>query len=83
MIFTHTYHLFVSQALVGLREAGKVRLPQQEFDDEKVRYHHRFLPFNVVVTPPPVSYHTFVTMTDLSNFPQVRHKKKYLKFVES
>lgn len=58
------------KAMVGLREAGKVRLPQQEFDDEKVRYHHRFLPFNVVVTPPPVNYNTFVTMTDLSNFPQ-------------
>ncbi|KAF2364702.1 NatC N(alpha)-terminal acetyltransferase Mak10 subunit [Trinorchestia longiramus] len=58
------------KAMVGLREAGKVHLPQQEFDDESVRYQHRFSPFKVVVTPPPVSYHTFITMTDLSNFPQ-------------
>lgn len=59
--------------MVGLREAGKVKLPIQEFDNEQVRYEHRFLPFSVVMTPPPVHYDQFLSMTDLSNFPQVGH----------
>ncbi|XP_027221499.1 N-alpha-acetyltransferase 35, NatC auxiliary subunit isoform X1 [Penaeus vannamei] len=58
------------KAMVGLREAGKVKLPIQEFDNEQVRYEHRFLPFSVVMTPPPVHYDQFLSMTDLSNFPQ-------------
>lgn len=57
--------------MLGLREAGKVKLPLQEFDSEQVRYEHRFLPFSVVMTPPPVHYDQFLSMTDLSNFPQV------------
>ncbi|XP_076029475.1 N-alpha-acetyltransferase 35 isoform X2 [Oratosquilla oratoria] len=58
------------KALVGLREAGKVKLPCQEFDSEQVRYEHRFLPFSAVMTPPPVHYDQFLSMTDLNNFPQ-------------
>ncbi|KAG7167158.1 N-alpha-acetyltransferase 35, NatC auxiliary subunit-like [Homarus americanus] len=58
------------KAMLGLREAGKVKLPLQEFDSEQVRYEHRFLPFSVVMTPPPVHYDQFLSMTDLSNFPQ-------------
>ncbi|XP_063879718.1 N-alpha-acetyltransferase 35, NatC auxiliary subunit-like isoform X1 [Scylla paramamosain] len=58
------------KAMLGLREAGKVKLPLQEFDSEQVRYEHRFLPFSVVMTPPPVHYDQFLSMTDLSNFSQ-------------
>lgn len=64
------------QAMIGLREAGKVKLPLQEFDSEQVRYEHRFLPFSVVMTPPPVHYDQFLSMTDLSNFSQVRPHKQ-------
>ena len=56
---------------MGLREARKVKVPLQEFDSEQVRYEHRFFPFHVVMTPPPVHYDQFLSMTDLSNFPQV------------
>ncbi|KAG0725073.1 N-alpha-acetyltransferase 35, NatC auxiliary subunit [Chionoecetes opilio] len=58
------------KAMLGLREAGKVKLPLQEFDSEQVRYEHRFLPFSVVMTPPPVHYDQFLSMTDLGNFSQ-------------
>lgn len=57
--------------MMGLRVAGKVTVPLAEFDNEEFRYEHRFMPFRVVMTPPPVHYEQFLLMTDLSNYPKV------------
>ena len=69
------------KAMLGLREAGKVRLPRQEFDSERVRFEHRFAAFAVVATPPPATYDTFTTITDLASFPQVCKTNLYIVFV--
>ena len=54
--------------LVGLQLDGKVSLPSSEFDCEETRYNHRFAPFGVLITPPPVHYSQFKEMTDLPNY---------------
>lgn len=42
---------------------GKIRRPRTEFDDERVRYEHRFAPLGQVLTPPLVPYIQFKEMT--------------------
>ncbi|XP_013389970.1 N-alpha-acetyltransferase 35, NatC auxiliary subunit [Lingula anatina] len=56
------------KALVGFNIDGKLKQPEVEFDSEEVRYNHRFAPFGVVGTPPPVHYTQFKDMTDLRRF---------------
>ena len=41
---------------------GKIRRPRTEFDDERVRYEHRFAPLGQVSTPPLVPYVQFKEM---------------------
>ena len=53
---------FPSQALVAFKLQGKIRQPHSEFDNEAVRYKHRFAPLSVL-TPPQVHYHEFCEMT--------------------
>ncbi|KAL4716548.1 hypothetical protein ACJJTC_010212 [Scirpophaga incertulas] len=50
------------KALVAFKLQGKIRQPQPEFDNEAVRYKHRFAPLSVL-TPPQVHYHEFCEMT--------------------
>ncbi|XP_046961065.1 N-alpha-acetyltransferase 35, NatC auxiliary subunit isoform X1 [Vanessa cardui] len=50
------------KALVAFKLQGKIRQPQSEFDNEAVRYKHRFAPLSVL-TPPQVHYHEFCEMT--------------------
>ncbi|XP_077456300.1 N-alpha-acetyltransferase 35, NatC auxiliary subunit [Stigmatopora argus] len=56
------------KTMVALDMDGKVRKPQFELDSERVRYKHRFAPFNSVVTPPPVHYIQFKEMSDLKKY---------------
>ncbi|KAI8438264.1 hypothetical protein MSG28_010859, partial [Choristoneura fumiferana] len=42
------------EALVAFKLQGKIRQPQSEFDNEAVRYKHRFAPLSVL-TPPQVT----------------------------
>ncbi|XP_076336394.1 N-alpha-acetyltransferase 35 isoform X2 [Tachypleus tridentatus] len=56
------------KAVAGFNLEGKLKRPCQEFDNEQVRYEHRFAPFNSVLTPPPVQYAQFKEMTDLTRF---------------
>lgn len=42
--------------LVGLREEGKTMVPDPRFDNEPVRYEHRFGPFGALLTPPLMPY---------------------------
>lgn len=44
------------QATIAFQRTGKINIPKSEFDCEKVRYEHRFLPFSSVHTPPPMQY---------------------------
>ncbi|XP_059048022.1 N-alpha-acetyltransferase 35, NatC auxiliary subunit isoform X2 [Achroia grisella] len=50
------------KALVAFKLQGKIRQPKSEFDNEAVRYKHRFAPLSVI-TPPQVRYHEFCEMT--------------------
>ncbi|XP_060805170.1 N-alpha-acetyltransferase 35, NatC auxiliary subunit isoform X1 [Amyelois transitella] len=50
------------KALVAFKLQGKIRQPQSEFDNEAVRYKHRFGALSVM-TPPQVQYHEFCELT--------------------
>lgn len=49
--------------MIGFQLENKIRSPYYEFDNEKVRYEHRFSAFNVLLTPPLVQYSEFYEMT--------------------
>ena len=51
------------QTCMGLQVEGRLQRPHAEFDNEQVRYEHRFWPFSAVVTPPPVQYGHYRHMT--------------------
>ncbi|OWR50381.1 MAK10 protein [Danaus plexippus plexippus] len=55
------------KALVAFKLQGKIRQPQSEFDNESVRYKHRFAPLSVL-SPPQVHYHEFCEMTQNLQF---------------
>ncbi|XP_072945563.1 N-alpha-acetyltransferase 35, NatC auxiliary subunit-like [Epargyreus clarus] len=50
------------KALVAFKLQGKIQQPLSKFDNEAVRYKHRFAPLSVL-TPPQVHYHEFCEMT--------------------
>ncbi|XP_050670988.1 N-alpha-acetyltransferase 35, NatC auxiliary subunit isoform X2 [Leptidea sinapis] len=50
------------KALVAFKLQGKIRQPMSQFDNEAVRYKHRFAPL-AVISPPQVHYHEFCEMT--------------------
>ena len=56
-----------SQAMVAMDLEGKIRRPRTEFDDERVRYEHRFAPLGQVSTPPLVPYVQFKEMTKVKH----------------
>ena len=45
---------------VGLRKDKKFLIPIESFDNECVRYEHRFAPFNNLLTPPSMPYSQFM-----------------------
>ena len=49
--------------MVAMDLEGKIRRPRTAFDDERVRYEHRFAPLGQVSTPPLVPYVQFKEMT--------------------
>jgi hypothetical protein len=53
------------KAVVGFSIHGKLRKPGFQFDNEQVRYEHRFAAFGSVLTPPPVQYVQFKEMSDM------------------
>lgn len=58
------------KAVSGFSIDGKLKHPRVKFDNERVRYEHRFAPFNSVLTPPSVPYTQFREMTDLTQYGQ-------------
>ncbi|KAL3227940.1 hypothetical protein MRX96_003877 [Rhipicephalus microplus] len=55
------------KTLAGFTLDGKLRRPCPEFDKEKVRYEHRFAPFNSILTPPPNARMLLDSLPDLSS----------------
>lgn len=55
---------------MGFRLEDKLMTPHPKFDNEQVRYEHRFAPFQNLLTPPPVVYSEFKDMTSLERFQQ-------------
>lgn len=51
--------IFECQALAGFTKDNRIPQPLSTFDNERVRYDHRFSPFFGLTTPPPVSYNQF------------------------
>lgn len=47
------------QALAGFTKDNRIPQPLSDFDNEQVRFEHRFAPFAGLITPPPVSYYQF------------------------
>merc|ERR1712141_455757 len=46
--------------LVSLKKDRKILIPVESFDNECVRYEHRFAPFNNLLTPPSMPYSQFM-----------------------
>ncbi|XP_076465149.1 N-alpha-acetyltransferase 35, NatC auxiliary subunit-like [Babylonia areolata] len=56
------------KAVMGLQLDGKMKQPNFKFDNEEVRFSHRFAPFTCVSTPPMVHYAQYKEMSDLSRY---------------
>uniref|UniRef100_H2ZHX8 N-alpha-acetyltransferase 35, NatC auxiliary subunit n=2 Tax=Ciona savignyi TaxID=51511 RepID=H2ZHX8_CIOSA len=56
------------KALLGFFLEGKMRTPDFSFDNEGIRYEHRFSPFISVGTPPFMPYKQFQEMTDVGQY---------------
>ncbi|XP_038078607.1 N-alpha-acetyltransferase 35, NatC auxiliary subunit-like isoform X1 [Patiria miniata] len=68
LAIAQSYQLLCSayyKAVVGFTMDGKLKRPNCMFDNEKVRFEHRFAAFSAVLTPPLVQYETFCEMTDI------------------
>lgn len=50
------------KSLTAFIKEDKISQPLPMFDNEKIRYEHRFAPFADLVTPPPISYFDFKRM---------------------
>lgn len=59
---------------------GKIRRPRPEFDNERVRYEHRFAPLAQVSTPPLVPYVQFKEMTKVR--PETAPKKNFKEVLQ-
>jgi hypothetical protein len=42
--------------IVGLKKEQKISLPNSSFDNECIRYDHRFAPFSNLLTPPSMPF---------------------------
>ena len=47
------------KVILGFFMDGKMKAPDFEYDNEAVRYEHRFSPFITVTTPPFAPYKQF------------------------
>lgn len=57
--------------MMGFKLDSKVTAVHPEFDNEQVRYEHRFAPFASLLTPPPMQYSEFKEMTSLLRYETV------------
>ena len=68
----------IDKALMGFRMDGRLTMPHPQFDNEQVRYEHRFSPFQGLLTPPPVQYTEFRDLTSTVRYPQQPIDSMYL-----
>ncbi|XP_005091639.1 N-alpha-acetyltransferase 35, NatC auxiliary subunit isoform X2 [Aplysia californica] len=59
------------KAVVAFQLCGKLKEPKFRFDNEEVRYSHRFAPFAAVLTPPFVQYAQYKETSDLNRYEPV------------
>ncbi len=52
------------QALKGFKLENKIKQPYEEFNDEELRYQHRFSAFQTFTTPPLCYYRQFKEKED-------------------
>merc|ERR1712029_24750 len=52
--------------VVGLKKGAKIAVPANKFDNESVRYEHRFAPFNNLLTPPSMPYSQYMEVYNLT-----------------
>jgi hypothetical protein len=52
------------QALKGFNSQNKIKNPNEEFNDEELRYEHRLMPFGLFTTPPMCHYRQFKEKDD-------------------
>ena len=45
--------------MVAAKQEKKILTPSPQFDNEQVRYEHRFAPFTALLTPPLMPYSQF------------------------
>lgn len=50
------------KAMAGFTKDERIRQPMSKFDNEKIRFNHRFAPFINLTSPPPIPYCEFVKM---------------------
>lgn len=51
--------IVILQALAGFTKGNRIPQPLSMFDNEQIRFDHRFSPFYGLTTPPPVPYIQF------------------------
>lgn len=56
------------KAANGFMLEGKIKRPAREFDNERVRFEHRFGAFTSIITPPLVQYDQYYEICDLKLF---------------
>jgi len=60
------------KALMGLINDNRIPFPNTEFDNESVRYRHRFAPFAPIQTPPLVHFVQYKSVAEITaNEPSV------------
>ena len=70
---------FFMKAIVELNQNGLLSRPESWFDNEKVRFEHRFQPFRSLQAPPPISYDEFLDMSSTTlEKPLKTNKTNYL-----
>ena len=52
--------------VVALKKDGKILVPSSTFDNESVRYEHRFSPFNSLLTPPSMPYSQYMEVYNVT-----------------
>ncbi|KAL1920870.1 uncharacterized protein VTP21DRAFT_11505 [Calcarisporiella thermophila] len=55
----------IYKIIISLDQAGKLRRPSPDFDDESIRFLHRFRMFSMLSSPPPLSYQDYRKLIEL------------------
>merc|ERR1719354_1381030 len=62
--------------MIAARKQNKIQIPNQKFDNEEVRYRHRFDAFSGLFTPPMAPYEQYKEVVNLTE--EIAAKDLYL-----